>query len=388
MPANLSKYPGQIDTTGTTLPDVIDNITPIDAKVVNRLRDAILNVEAALGANPAKIYGTVRQRLDSMELLITNSAAGNVVSFNGDLTGALNFQNVVGFQGRPIANTTPGIGEVLTWSGSQWIPAPGSVTLGGDLGGTPSSELVIGLYGHPLANTSPVASAVPVYNTVSSQYDVRQLTLDDLGVAFAISSFSGGSTQEVGATVTNPAFTASYSSPATSAQITNTDGINSPKVLTTPFTSGTVTGAFTKSTVASVTFTLTAVGATTKTANTAINFFARSFIGIGTAGATSATASGTNATLVGATGTLATHNLASTVVGSTTASQSPTGQKIYFMCVHTASAHSFKDGSGFQFAFNAPTTFSFTNVNGSVLSYDLYESTNLLSTPFALTVVS
>src|SRR5208282_5487785 len=118
-----------------------------------------------------------------------------------------------------------------------------------------------GIQSVPVATTTPVQSAVPVFDTVPGKYDIRQLTQDDIAAGFAITSFAGGSTVETGATVTNPSFTASYSSLPTSAHITNTDGIDSPLALITPFTSGTVVGAFSHSSPANVVFTLTAVGA-------------------------------------------------------------------------------------------------------------------------------
>jgi hypothetical protein len=231
----------------------------------------------------------------------------------------------------------------------------------------------------PIAATSVGQSFVYVYDTASSEFDLRQLTADDIGAGFSITSFSGGSTVEVGATVTNPAFTASYSATPTSAQITNTDGIDSPLALTTPFTSGTVVGAFTHAALAVVTFTLTAIKGVTKTATQAINFFPRSFGGVATAGATSATASGTSAVLNGGDGTLTNAGLAASPVGQTFGPFAPSSQKIDILVPHTGSPHTWKDpATGFAFAMNAPTTFSFTNVNGSVLSMDLYESTNIL----------
>ncbi len=421
-----TKYPAQVDTTAS-LPTVYDGVTVINAAVINRVRDALLATEGELGPHASGIYGNVRNRLDALEKLIVSISPGasviiNTPMFDGDIDGNLIFQNVIGIQGREVNSLAPDINNVYMWDGYQWFPRPGvklsndlpqdgyiltwigneyvplpnagggggggSVVFSNDLSGNQFFQTVVGLQSTPLASTTPVQSAVPVYDTSGSQFSVRKLTLDDLGPAFAISSFSGGSTVEVGATVTNPAFTASYSSTPTSAQITNTDGTDSPKVLTTPFTSGTVTGAFTKSTVATVTFTLTAIGATTKTSTQAIAFQARSFFGIAGAGATSATASGNTAVLVGASGTLSNNGLASSVVNTSFGPLSPTNQKIYFLCIHTSSAHTFKDQNGFGFAFNAPTTFSFTNQNGSVLSYDLYESTNLLSTSFTITVVS
>ena len=446
----VTTYPAKIDTS-TSLPPAVDNVTPVNGAVFNNLRGAILAIETALGVQPSGPYSNVAGRFATLENIVGNL---QIIKLTKDLGGTLNSPLVVGFQGRPVSNTLPSVGEALVWDGIAWSPSvvsggggPPTGGAGGDLSGlypnpkvskingitlsgTPSTgqvltatsgttadwapaasggittltgdvtaagsgsvaATVVRIQSIPVATTSPIQSAVLVYDTGVTRYDVRQLTPDDLGPAFTITSFTGGSTVEVGATVTNPAFTASYSTPASSANITNTDNIDSPLVLITPFTSGTVVGSFTHPTITSVTFTLNATAAVTKTATQAINFFGRSFSGVGGAGASSATASSTNATLVGASGTLTGTSsfggLFSSIVGQSFGSLTPSSQKIYILTPHTGSAHVFHDQNGFGFPFNAPTTFSFTNINGSVLSYDLYESTNSLSTNFTLTVVS
>lgn len=80
---------------------------------------------------------------------------------------------------------------------------------------------------------------------------------------FVVSSFAGPSAQIVGATVTNPAFTAAYSvtpdTTANSVVITNTDGTSSPRDVTSTPTSFSIPGSFQKTSVgASTTFTNTA----------------------------------------------------------------------------------------------------------------------------------
>jgi hypothetical protein len=243
--------------------------------------------------------------------------------------------------------------------------------------------------GRPVATTAP-ANNSNVYAWASTQWSPRQLTQDDILAGFSITSFTGGSTVEVGATVTNPTFTAAYSSTPASASITNTDGIDSPLTLSTPFTSGTVVGSFSHSSVATVTFTLTAISTSTKSASSSILFLARTFSGLATAGATSATASGTSAVLVGATGTLTGTTgfggLFASIVGQSFGPFNPTAQKIDILTPHTSSVHTFKDQNGFGFPMNSPTTFTFTNANAATISMDLYESTNLLSTTFTITV--
>ena len=62
-----TRYPYGIDSN-TELPRAIDLITPVQAEVVNQLRDAIIAIETELGIDPSRDYLTVRQRLDAMEL--------------------------------------------------------------------------------------------------------------------------------------------------------------------------------------------------------------------------------------------------------------------------------------------------------------------------------
>ena len=320
---------------------------------------------------------------------------GANIPVGGDLSGTSSDAVVVGLQTYPISSVAPTDGFVLTWSGTAWTPtaiSSGSVTLIGDVIGPATSNTVSKIQGVSVATTSPVQSAVPIYDTSASQYDIRPLTQDDILAGFTINSFTGGSTVEVGATVVNPTFTASYSHEPNSASITNTDGTDSPLTLSAPYTSGTVVGSFSHNAVATVAFTLTAIYTSTKTAVSNILFLARSFSGLGTASATGASASGNNAALVGATGTLTGSSpdggLFSSIVGQSFGPFNPTAQKIYLLTPHTSSPHSFKDQNGFIFAFNSPSTFTFTNQNGANISYDLYESTVLLSTTFTITVES
>jgi len=65
-----SKYPNQLDDS-TTLPPAVDLVTPVKAEAVNRLRDAILAIEAELGAQPSGAYGAVKARLDAMQAQVT-----------------------------------------------------------------------------------------------------------------------------------------------------------------------------------------------------------------------------------------------------------------------------------------------------------------------------
>jgi hypothetical protein len=386
MPTNYTLYPAQIDTA-LNLPPVVDMFTPVQGAVTNGLRSAILSIEATLGVQPNGPYSTVAGRLTTLENTLGNL---QIIQLSQDLGGTIAAPKVVGIQGRPVSSAQPSIGQLIGWNGIAWVPTTpsgggGSFTPGGDLAGTSTSQLVIGLYGNPLSNTIPVNSAVPVWD--STVYDIRQLTQDDILPGFSITGFGGGSVVECGATVTNPSFSASYSSLPSSANIANTDAIDSPLTLTTPFTSGTVVGSFHHTAVNdSVTFTLTAIKGVTRTATTAITYEARSFGGVGGAGATSATALGSTAVLSASLGTLSDEGLHGSDVGQSYGPFNPTSQKIYLLMPHTSPGHTFKDQNGFTFAMNSPTTFSFTNQNAAVISMDLYESTNLLSTTFTITV--
>jgi len=258
------------------------------------------------------------------------------------------------------------------------------VTAGPGVGSVPAT--VRQIQDVAVATTTPAQSAVMVFDTSFGGYDVRQLTQDDILPGFSITSFSGGSTVETGAVVTNPTFTASYSEEPDTARINNTAGIDSPLILTPPFTSGTVTGAFSLSAPGSIVFTLTAVlGAITKTATSPINVEDRGFGGVGTAGATSATASGNNAVLNGGAGTLSDSFLAANFVGTSFGLFSPVSQVIYILL--PAGAHTFKDQDGFGFPMTAIATFGFVNQQGATVSMTLWAS-NTLSSPFTVTVAT
>lgn len=71
-------YPNYIDSFAQ-LPTIVDNVSPVRAGDVNRLRDAVLAIENELGKNPSGTYGTVRDRLDAIETLTSV-----IAEFGGD----------------------------------------------------------------------------------------------------------------------------------------------------------------------------------------------------------------------------------------------------------------------------------------------------------------
>ena len=203
-----------------------------------------------------------------------------------------------------------------------------------------------------------------------------------LGSAFAITSFTGcGGSLELGQTVTNPICSATYTTTPTSASITNTDSVDSPLVLSSPFTSGTILGSFLHTTVATTTVHLTAIGSSTQMANQTYSWNPRIFGGLGAAGATSAvTASGTTAVL-STSDVLPSASLGAETVGQTFGPYSPVGRNIYLLL--SGGSHTFIDAlTGFPFAFNAPTTVTFVNQYGVTVIMYLYQSTNVLMGTF------
>ena len=99
-------------------------------------------------------------------------------------------------------------------------------------------------------------------------WSATALTMDMIGPAFAC-TLSGGGLVEDGATVTNPAFTASYTSSPTSVTIHDTQNAT-PATVALPATSFTRTGSYAFSGLGtSKTFTLTASNGTTTVTDTA-----------------------------------------------------------------------------------------------------------------------
>jgi len=263
-------------------------------------------------------------------------------------------------------------------------------TPSGDLAGTSSIQKVVGLDGYAIASTAPVEGAVPIFDVFTNKYDIRPLTTDDILPGFSINSFTGGQTVEIGTTITNPTFNATYNTTPTSANITNTVNINSPFTLTTPFASATITGAFSapaSQTSYAITFTLQAILTSAKTANQSLSYLSRNFGGVGTPGASaSVTAAGNNA-ILSTSNTINSLGLFSSDVGQVFGPFSPSGQVVYLLLL--GGSHTFKDNNtGFSFPFNTPTPVSFINQHGYTVQMYLYQSSSVLSATYSILVVS
>lgn len=167
-----TKYPGQIDNN-LSLPPAIDNNTPVKANAVNQLRDAIIAIESELSTKPSGLFSSVRSRLDNSDNIINNL---QLISLNGDLGGTLTDPLVIGLQGRPVSNSNPSTGNVLTWNGIAWIPFPsqggggGGFIASGDLSGSSIDQTVIGLQTIPVSNIAPSDGYLLTYSLSSNKW--------------------------------------------------------------------------------------------------------------------------------------------------------------------------------------------------------------------------
>lgn len=205
---------------------------------------------------------------------------------------------------------------------------------------------------------------------------------------FSIYTFTGcGGMLELGQNIINPTCSATYSSTPSSASISNTDSIDSPLVLITPFTSGTITGTFSHNTTTTTTVTLTAIGSSTQVATQTYTWKARIFGGSGAAGATSSVTASGNTAVLSNSSVLSSAGLGAEVVGQTFGPYTVSGQNIYLLLL--GSSHTFIDANtGFPFAFNFPTPVTFVNQYGVTVTMYLYQSTNALFGSYAPKVVS
>ena len=184
----------------------------------------------------------------------------------------------------------------------------------------------------------------------------------------AITSFTGCSgSEELGQTVSSPTCTVTYTGSPTSAIITNTDSVDSPLTLSSPYTSGTITGSFSHSAITTTTVTVTAQPGSVA-ATQSYTWNPRIFSGTGATGnATGATASGTSAVLVGDTGTLPSAGLGAETVGSTF---NFTLSGNYFYMLLIGGSHTF-DVNGFPATLTSiPVTF--VNEFGVTVTMHLY----------------
>lgn len=198
-----------------------------------------------------------------------------------------------------------------------------------------------------------------------TQYVLRYIKESDIQKVFAITGFSVSSgTLEVGATLTNPTFTASYNRTPTQATLTDNQGTPAKDVTSTPTAFG-LTATYKKTgNNESVSFTLSAAeGAETSTKGASVSWRPRAYYGAGDAGIN--TEAGIKA--------LSSSTLAGSRSGSITVTAGA-GKYIYYAFPTSYGAPSFAVG-GFEGGFElAAASVSVTNAFGVTQTYQVWKS--------------
>ena len=98
--------------------------------------------------------------------------AGSSVTMSGDVAGQSNTALVVGLQGNPVDSTAPSSNQALVWNGLKWAPgnvtAATVITMAGDVTGLSNATLVGALQGFPIASNAPTTGQVLAWS--GSQY--------------------------------------------------------------------------------------------------------------------------------------------------------------------------------------------------------------------------
>ena len=200
---------------------------------------------------------------------------------------------------------------------------------------------------------------------VGSVAAFRPIKQSYIVASFAVSAFGGPSTQEVGQTLTNPAFSASYNRTPETAFVQDDQGNPALDVSTTP-TAFSYLHAYAKTANnATVTWNLAASeGGEIGTRATSAAWRPRVFYGIGVAGLS------TEADIEG----LANQPLLPSRAVTFTVAPN-VGEHIYFAAPTSYGTPTFTVG-GFEGGFDFVGTVSVTNIYGVTQNYDLYRSTN------------
>ena len=324
---NTSQYMlGTIFQDGTQ--ELIPLVTSITIKTLN------------LGSNISKIGFKVYNKSNKTMLMwnglgwdLINNAVANTLVANTSTTQTL----------IDVGDTNPPTtGQVLTATSPTkaiWADPTG----GGGGGGLPS---VIGNSGDFLYTDGATDFWKPIYAS-------------DVNPDPAITAFSSvTATLEVGQTTTTPAFTATYNQ--TPPSVTLYDSINTTPVTISTITSFYSTHGFTRTTLGSVTFTLTAAYPTPSIAHTNISWLDRTYYGHLT---TFSTVSALQFSL-----------LTSGYTGSYTITAA-TGEYLYFAIPTALGTPNFYVG-GVEGGIALVSTTTYTNTYGVTVAYSIYKSDN------------
>jgi hypothetical protein len=166
--------------TGTQLPATCS----VGASFFLKTAAAGQNWYMCTSANQWSMQGTPTVSGKANSILSTDGASLIWKTLGGDVSGSTSSVTVTGIQNRAIAATAPGIGQVLTWTGTQWGPT--------NLAGV-SVASVFGRNGAVTAQTgdytvSQVTNAVDMSNPNSYTPGARQTflaTVNGAGIGIA-----------------------------------------------------------------------------------------------------------------------------------------------------------------------------------------------------------
>lgn len=130
-------------------------------------------------------YLEVEHRSDGLHLDATSGQRG-VMRLRRDLGNNASSPYVVGLQGRNVASSAPGDGQVLTWhsGNNRWQPqilpeatagVSGILRLANDFGGNASSPTVTGIQGRSVANTAPTDNQVLTWNDALTRWEPQDV---------------------------------------------------------------------------------------------------------------------------------------------------------------------------------------------------------------------
>lgn len=126
-----SLYPNQIDNS-TSIPVATDGVTPVNAEVVNRLRDAIIAIESENGINPSGTYGTVRARLDVLESGGGGGGGGSPLEIQDNGTPVDSSVTTINFiSGATITSPSAGVVDVAISGGAAQVQETIAITAPG-----------------------------------------------------------------------------------------------------------------------------------------------------------------------------------------------------------------------------------------------------------------